>query len=527
MLIKTLISLIKSNKKMLSSSISTLVFINMLLAVAALLRDIVLAYYLGTSPQSDALLIALFIPDTVGNNLFAAAVGVACVPVFAKLWILGQKERLGRTLKNSVLMFWGAALILTILMILGREEIIQLLSPGMSEETSELTIKLLCILLPTILFYPLYNIGASIMQVYKKFNLPALGPLVFNMIFLFSITYGILNDVFIQNGVFIIAWGITCGVVFMAVLVWGGFAGLYYYQEGRLDESGPRQKISSSQDLKSILGTFFPYFLILLAMQTVFFAERYLASIIGEGTISGLNYAYRIAQFPIWVFVAAISTVVFPDMAKSSGIGDYDLFRGTFNRAIRLIALITVPLTLTICLLRVPIISVLLQRGAFDQPSLQITADILAGYSLTIVGQGMIYIGLRFFMAMGKTIQPLVILASTSLITIAADFYLTTVFGPAGLGYGAAFGSILNLCFFFLILKKALGVKMKKATRKIYEILLVNSPLFIILIFLNRLWYFLELENFGLKLCFGMGAGLILTTVYFWALYLLRKKREA
>ena len=103
------------------NAIGAVMMVNLLLAVFALIRDICVASYLGTTSQADALLLAYFLPDTAGNVLIAAAVGVSCVPAFSKLLVREEYLLLNKSVKNVNISVLVLSLIL--FMVLFRLEI--------------------------------------------------------------------------------------------------------------------------------------------------------------------------------------------------------------------------------------------------------------------------------------------------------------------------------------------------------------------------------------------------------------------
>ena len=168
MMIYKLLDFIKT-KEYFKETITILILINMMLALAALLRDIFLASYLGTSYQADALVLALFLPDTVGNNLLAASIGVACVPVFSKLFVSNKLERLFSCLKNIIISFLVISFIFLVLFYFYGYDLIQFFGSGFSPKTGLLSLKLFHIIIPTVVLFPLVTIGSSMMQVFNNF----------------------------------------------------------------------------------------------------------------------------------------------------------------------------------------------------------------------------------------------------------------------------------------------------------------------------------------------------------------------
>lgn len=470
------------------NSISYIVIINIVLAIVAVLRDVLLATYMGTSAQADALLLAFFLPDTIGNNIIALSIGIACVPVFSKLYVKGYYQRYGKCVISIALSFILFSLVLTILSYIYSDNIIEIFGKGLSQQTKALSEELFLIMVPVIIFYPLVTIGSSVLQVFNRFNIPAFCPVIFNTIFLIGITLGFVFNLSFDLGVFLIASSITIGVVTMAVIIWVTILKDYKAEFLSLAKNKIGSVKEDMSDVIEVSKNFIPYVLIVVAIQSVLYIERYLASQLETGSIAGLNYAFRLSQFPIWVFVAAVGTVMLPALSKFKGIGDDAKLQDNLLKSFWLILLITIPLAICINILRFPIVTILLQRGNFDENSLLITTGILSGYSIAIIGQGIIYIGIRVFLALGKTFLPLLMMIVYALLNIYLDFFFVAKFGSSGLGYGAAVGStIIGLVVLFYFLRY---VKMSKKTFVMpAKLLVINLLLVFLCVMLNKLWF--------------------------------------
>ncbi|HEY8804693.1 MAG TPA: hypothetical protein VIM42_06215, partial [Clostridium sp.] len=77
-----------------SKLVVIIVAINIILAVLALLKDMFMASYFGTTVNADAFTLSFFITDMLGNNLIANAVAVSCIPLFTKIYADNDEYKL-------------------------------------------------------------------------------------------------------------------------------------------------------------------------------------------------------------------------------------------------------------------------------------------------------------------------------------------------------------------------------------------------------------------------------------------------
>ena len=443
--------------------ISALILINILLAITALIKDVFLASYLGTTEYADALTLALFVPDTLGNLLIAISINVACVPVFSMLYINEKQDRLIKCVKNINIIIAIATMALAVLLFVFRKSVMGSLGRGVSSHTIKMYIQVFLVILPIIILYPFIYTRISLLQVIDKFITPAFAPVLYNGIFLIAILVGYFIKIPINQGVFLLALSVTLGVISMAIIVIKPLSELQSKPFSLSKSPLSILKISREEvdDLKAIFRIFTPYLFIIMSSQMVLYVERLIASNFGKGSASGLSYAYRLSQFPIWVFVAAISTVILPALTKLNGKGCDEELKLKFIKSIRNVLLFSILMTIILFVLRTPVISILFERGSFDHKSLGITSSILKGYSLAIVGQSLSAICIRYFLAIGKMKIPLISCLTAASINIIADLYLSSKIGLAGLGYGAAIASLIGPAVMLLVIIPKMDLNIK------------------------------------------------------------------
>jgi len=421
--------------------------LNVTVAFAAFLKDLWLAKYLGTSAEADALAFAYFIPDAVGNNLFAAALGVACVPVLSRAAMADPGEGFDRAVASVMRAAAGWALGLCLLVALAAPWLASVPSGAAGRfAPGDLTAVLLWLLCPSILLFPLLTLGTAALQAKGKFRWAAAAPLWFNVVFLLAVGASDLLRLEPGAGAAAIAVGITAAVAAGA------------WSVGKPLARAVRAGAASAE--RAPLGRWIlPYLAVLLCAQAVYFAERWLAGMTGPGAISGLSYAFRLAQFPIWTLIAAVTAVILPELAAEGREGEARR-RSTLSKAMSVGWACALPIAALLHLLAEPIAAALFQRGAFDARSLAITVSILKGYALSIPGQALFLVGLRYFLAKGSLRETVGIAFASGALTVAFDLALLPRLGLAAIGYGAAAGAAAQAVGMLLLLvlkHRALG----------------------------------------------------------------------
>jgi len=432
--------------------------LNLAVAVLAFAKDLLQASYFGTSVEADALTLAYFLSDTIGNSLLASALGVACVPAFSRIVAAGSPQRLRKLARTTVIAFTSVAALISVALLLFKTSIARWIAGSGSTQLSGLTEGLLAIVVPIVFLFPAIAIGASLLQSRGSFAAAAAIPMLPHIVMLavMSVCMGAGFDS--ATAVYAVAWSITIGVGAMGIFAWTAVARLNpvhadSIRSGSLNEEG----------LRTIGKAFLPYLSILLAGQAVFFLERAWASGMETGTAAGLNYAFRLSQMPIWVIASAVYSVMLPSLSKDVALGRGEKIAVTMKTSIGTVLLVTLTATSILYALSDPIVELLFQRGAFDDHSVRVTSDIVQGYSLAIPGMGVAAVCIRYFLAAGRMAIPLWISIVSSVVNAAADYGLKDHYGAAGLGYGAAIGAslggVLFLYYSFQDIRASIRVK--------------------------------------------------------------------
>lgn len=499
--------------------IAALAVINVTVALIAFIKDIGLAAYVGTSLHADALTIAYFIPDSIGNNMFAAAISVVCVPVFSRLAALEQTSKLRRSIKQVSIRFLTISILLMSLAYGFSRVLTKWFNGSSGSELDQVTYSLLLLLLPTIVLFVIIAIGTAVLQTLQKFMAPAIAPLLLNLIFFGGVVYCSIAGIAIEKGVRLVAITITLGVFLTAVWI----AIKWYRAMSQLADKQDSVPLSfesdGSNEWVEMIRIFIPYVVILFSLQSVYFAERYIITAFDSGAAAALNYAFRLTQFPVWVFVAAVSVVILPSLSKHLALGQRKEASLVMVNAFRGVILIVLPSMLFLFLLREPLISALFQRGAFDSDSVILTSSILEGYALSVLSQSISLVCLRYFLANRQLVAVLSIYITTALITILMDVWLSQVMGPRGIGYGAAIGALLNAIILLYLLWRNM--------RPCYKSILLELKLYIKVLVLPVLffpiaratWFWISNNNSATTMIFLLLTGCAFLLGYLYILH--------
>jgi len=417
-----------------------LIFFSFLSKVLGYVREMAIASYFGARYFTDAFFLAQVIP-VLGASLVTSALPLVFIPLF-----ISEREKdreSGERFASSV--FWGIiffVFIFSLIIFLGSAPITRLVAPGFSGEQLELTRRFLVSLLPLFLFQALAGFFTAYLQAQKHFFSPALAFSITNIpIILFIILFA--HKIPFQS----LVWGFNIGyflqcITLLPVAIYFGFnpfLSLNFFQ--------PLVKRLLILILPVVIGSSLSYIDMLIA--------RAVASSLGEGIISALNYSYRLMGVPLGLMAGSISIAVFPFMSSKASVDREALAKETM-RGLYASWLVALPIGVIFFVLSQPIIRIMFERGAFTPQATKITADMLAFFSLGIPAMTAWQIATRAFYALQDTITPL----KVGFIQIAIDIALLLTL-PRIMGYkGLPLATAISISIGFLLLWNALYKKL-------------------------------------------------------------------
>lgn len=416
--------------------------------VLGLVREILLARQFGTSGDYDAYITAFRIPDLLFLVIMSGAFGAAFIPVFAGF--LGRNDDVRAwQLASTVLTLSGIALLIfgALTFVFAGPMVQYLIAPGMAPEYQAVAVDLMRILLLQPLFLGLGIAAKGILEGQNKFDLPALAPVVYNLVIVVAII--LLTP----------AYGIA-GVAIGAVV---GALGHFLVQVPGLIRSGIKFRPSidfETPGLMEVARLLGPRVIGQAAFQINFIAVNWFASLTGEGSVTALNTAWQLLMLPYGVLALSISTVIFPTMARFFEQGNILELRQTFGRALRPLLFLTIPSAVVLFFFRTAIVQSIFQHGAFDAVSTSLVTGPLAMFALGLVGYAVVEVLARAFYAMHDTRTPVVAGIGVILLNIALSAVLVGRFGHTALALSLSATTTVEAIILFFILRRRVGVQL-------------------------------------------------------------------
>jgi putative peptidoglycan lipid II flippase len=416
-----------------------------------LVRQMVIGALFGTSGNLDAYLAAARISETVYLVIAGGALGSAFIPTFADH--LAKEDdagawRLASAVANLALIVLTA--VAGALAVFAPALVRTAIAPGFDPPQQALTVSLLRLMLISPVIFGVSGIVMGALNAYQHFLLPALAPSVYNL----SIIGGavLLGP---RLGVRGMAVGVVVGAALHLLVQVPGLLhrGARYVPALDLDNPGVREV--GRLVAPRILGT--------AITQLNFVINNSLASGLGEGAVSAINFAWLLVMLPQGVFAQAVGTAAFPTFAEQVARGERDEMRSTLAATLRVVFSLSLPATVGLLVLGRPLVGLLFERGAFEATSTDAVAWALGFYALGLIGHAGLEIIARAFYALHDTLTPVWVGGLAMGLNVVLSLTLPGVFGlagwppHAGLALANSVATLLELVGLLALIRRRMG----------------------------------------------------------------------
>ncbi|MDL5120601.1 murein biosynthesis integral membrane protein MurJ [Clostridioides difficile] len=424
-------------------SASILFIATIISKVVGFLRDLVIGYVYGIGVISDSYLMALNIITVAFISLLCVAIQSTYMPIYTDIEGKEGKQKALKFTSNIINIIFIISLIVVVLGWFFTEPLVKLFATGFEGEKLKLTMELTRILLFSVGLVCITYILKAYLEIHDYFLVTGLMPLPYNTSIIIAV---LLSKAF---GVDFLAYGTV-----FAFFVQMAFLIPFCYKKGF------RYKFNINlfdKNVKQMALAIFPVLIGASAYQINSLVDKNLSSFLVTGSLSALNYAYKLNIFVIGVFVASITTVMYPIFSKLGAQKNLKQLKITLCKSVNGVILITMPISVGAFILSKPIVKLLFERGAFDETATLITAQILSCYAIGMVASGMRDILIRVFYSLQDTKIPMKNSILCVICNILFNLILIQTMKVSGLALGSSLAAIVAVCFLIIKLRKKIG----------------------------------------------------------------------
>jgi putative peptidoglycan lipid II flippase len=436
--------------------------------VLGLVREIVTAYYFGVAGKINAFTVAIQIPNLVRALLADAALTGAFVPVFTELLERGEKQRAWRVAST---LFW-----LTLLGLGGLTALFILAAPllmrpfGNPGGDFDLAVGLSRVLFPIVVLLGLSGIIVGILNTYHHFALPALAPVAWSLVIILGLVLGVPRVDGEDAELYLYAGVVLLGTVFQLLLPVPWLRRL----DGRLTRAFDWRDPA----VRRVLTLMLPVTLTIGLINVNFLIGTIFASrlIDPELAPTAIDKAFRLYMLPQGIFAVAVTTVLFPTLARFAARANIAGLRRAVDNGMRQIAFLLMPAGLVSIVLAEPIVRIVYERGEFNPSDTIVVADCLQAFSIGLVFNGwMLILNRSFYALQTNWIPTSVALGAVGLnVALCAAFYR---FGVWGIPLATAVVNIVAAATLLTMMKRRVGIEPVARTTLIVARIVVASAI--------------------------------------------------
>jgi putative peptidoglycan lipid II flippase len=425
--------------------------------VLGLVREQVFAALFGASAQMDAFIVAFNAPNLLRDLFAEGALSTAFITTFTEK-ITKEGDGAAWRLANKVATLTAVFMsFITLLGIWAAPLITHLMASGFTATPGkmELTIQLTRIMFPFIALVSLAALVMGMLNAKNVFGMPAMSSTFFNI---GSIIGGVALAWYLDPHFGTRNYGAGSLVGMSLGVMIGGFLQLVV-QFPALRRVGYHFRPDFAwrdPGVRRILLLMGPAVIAASAVQVNVLVNRNFASLLGNGPVSWLSYAFRLMQLPIGIFGVAIGTVTLPVVSRSAAAGNTAEFRSILAKGMRLAFLLTIPSTIGLVMLARPIIALIYERRKFSPTDTAFTAEALQCYAVGLCAYAGIKVLAPAFYAIGKRNTPMMV----SFLSIAVNYGLNQIFtfylgwGHRGLAFSTGLVALTNFALLYLLMRQ-------------------------------------------------------------------------
>jgi putative peptidoglycan lipid II flippase len=206
--------------------------------------------------------------------------------------------------------------------------------------------------------------------------------------------------------------------------------------------------------VRRILKKMGPAVFAVSAAQVSLLINTGIASRLGAGSVSVLQYADRLMEFPTGMLGVALGTILLPSLSQANAEGDTAEYSALLDWGLRLTFLLALPAAAGLAALAEPLIAVLFNYGEFKASAVAAASAPLMAYAVGLLGIILVKILAPAFYARQDIRTPVRIAVGVLVATQLMNLVFVPLLGVAGLALSIGMGACINASFLFAGLRR-------------------------------------------------------------------------
>jgi putative peptidoglycan lipid II flippase len=361
------------------------------------------------------------------------------VPLLAQSHATQTREEQQRFLDAvATVQFW-VLLAVTVIGVAGAPLLVYLLASGLHHKGDgfDEAVVMTRIMFPYILFMSLVAFSAGILNTWKHFAVPAATPVLLNVA---VIVCGLLLSKVVQPPIYALAIGVLAGGLLQLALQWPA---LKRHAVLPRVHAGLRSAWRDAQ-VQRVIRQMLPATLAVSVAQLSLIINTQIASHLQTRSITWINAADRLMEFPTALIGVALGVVLIPSLTRAHATGDRARYNDILDWGLRLVLLLALPAAVALLVFAKPLVAVMYHYRAFTDDNVAPTALALACYGVGLLGLVGVKVLAPGFYAQQDIRTPVKIALLVLAVTQGFNLLFVPLLAHAGLTLAIALGALLN-----------------------------------------------------------------------------------
>lgn len=479
--------------------------------VSGMFRDIALAAFFGASAEIALFMVAYRFANLMRRMLAETPLASSFVPLFEKTK-RESKEESASFFRDTFFSLAVIASVVTLMIVGGLQVALQTI-PSQTR-----LIELTQIMTPSLLAICLYALCSQLLHCERKFFLPAVAPVGFNLMWIIAAYLGSRYVSFAS--MHLLAWGVVVAFVVQWLIllpttlkVLPGALSWGFLKKTKL--FSPSVRLMGRPFLLGALG--------MGAAQINMALDSLFATAADLQGPAFLWYAVRIEQVPMALFGVAISATLLPALARAVKSGALEHAAALLQQGLkRSFALMAFSMFGLLALGRL-VVMILFARGAFDLVALEATTKCLWYYSLGLIPHGAVLLLAAAFYAYEDFKTPMRASIYAVILNVASNAFMVFVLhlGAPSIALATSLTSLFN----YLYLQKQLKKKnIQKLVPSIFYIKTLITGALTLALTLGLQSFVFKTLKLGSSSLVALGSLILLGSFYVSVYFLLEIK---
>ena len=444
---------------------------NIISKITAFFREVSLAYFFGATSLTDAYLIAFSIP-TIIFGIIGSGILNGYIPMYNHIRESSNSYNARRFTNNFINVILLFSFLVFILGFFFSSTLVRLFSFGFDKNTLEIASFYTKISVFSIFPIILVSIFSGFLQVNNKFLIVAFISIPTNFIYIIG-TY-----IAYKNSNFTMLVFFTCLAVF--------FQFIFLYPFVLKSKFRYSFKINIyDKNLHSLLILGIPIIIGTSLEQINALIDRTIASTLGTGTITILNYAAKLNGAMLSLSVIAILNILYPKFSRLVSENKIDLLRVEIRHIINMIFIFSIPAMFGIIALNEEITLFIFEKSNLDKDSIWVTAKCFSAYSLCFVALCLRDLATKVFYSFKDSKTPVINSSIGIILNIILNIILSKYFGIIGIAMATSISTIFITTLLLFNLKKY-KINLDKSNKIVFFKVSLASIFMFLIIFSSK-----------------------------------------